>query len=89
MFDKLRRARADLTTMNALFPAAERIAHGDGIDQPGAEHLLLAALDLDDGARPNSVRGAASRARSVGVDLRSRIAHTSTRKAGRRQRGLR
>lgn len=49
MFDKLRRARADLATMNALLPAAERIARADGIEQPGAEHLLLAAIDLDDG----------------------------------------
>lgn len=49
MLNKMRRARADLATMNALFPQAERIAHADGIDQPGAEHLLLAALDLDDG----------------------------------------
>jgi ATP-dependent Clp protease ATP-binding subunit ClpA len=49
MFDKLRRARADIATMNALFPAAEHIARDDGIEQPGAEHLLLASLDLDDG----------------------------------------
>lgn len=49
MFDKLRRARADLGTMNVLFPRAEQIARDDGIDQPGAEHLLLAALELDDG----------------------------------------
>ena len=49
MFDKLRRARTDLATMNALLPAAERFAHEEGIDQPGEEHLLLAALDLDDG----------------------------------------
>jgi ATP-dependent Clp protease ATP-binding subunit ClpA len=49
MFDKMRRARADLATMNTLFPAAERIARDDGIDQPAAEHLLLAALELDDG----------------------------------------
>lgn len=48
MFENLRRARADLATMNALFPAAERIAHDDGVEQPGAEHLLLAALELDD-----------------------------------------
>ena len=49
MFNNLRRARADLATMNALFPSAEQIARDDGIDQPGAEHLLLAALDLEDG----------------------------------------
>jgi ATP-dependent Clp protease ATP-binding subunit ClpA len=49
MFDTMRRARADLATMNAVLPAAERMARHDGIDEPGAEHLLLAALDLDDG----------------------------------------
>jgi ATP-dependent Clp protease ATP-binding subunit ClpA len=49
MFAKLRRARTDLATMHALFPAAERIAREDGNDEPGAEHLLLAALELDDG----------------------------------------
>lgn len=49
MFDKLRRARADLSTMNTLFPAAERIAAGEGVDRPGAEHLLLAAFELEDG----------------------------------------
>ena len=48
MFDKLRRARGDLATMHALFTAAERIARDDGVEQPGAEHLLLASLDLDD-----------------------------------------
>jgi ATP-dependent Clp protease ATP-binding subunit ClpA len=55
MFDKLRRARADIATMNALFPAAERIARDDGIEQPGAEHLLLASLDLDDGIASNAL----------------------------------
>lgn len=49
MFKKLRRARADLALMKALLPAAERFAREEGIDQPGAEHLLLAALDLEDG----------------------------------------
>lgn len=52
MLESLRRARADVATMNAVLPAAERLAHDEGIDQPGAEHLLLAALDLvDDIAR--------------------------------------
>ncbi len=48
MFSGLRGARADLATMNRLFPEAERLAHRDGIDEPGAEHLLIAALDLLD-----------------------------------------
>lgn len=56
MFDKLRRARADLATMNALLPDAERIARDDGVDQPGAEHLLLAALGLDDGVAQQALR---------------------------------
>lgn len=50
MLKALRRARADLNTMNQLFPEAERIARSDGTERPGAEHLLLAALDLDDTA---------------------------------------
>ncbi len=49
VFNKLRRAKADLATMNVLFSAAERFARADGIQSPGAEHLLLAALDLQDG----------------------------------------
>lgn len=44
------RARADIATMNALLPAAERIARSQGEQEPAAEHLLLAALDLPDGA---------------------------------------
>lgn len=57
MFNKLRRARADLTTMNALFPAAERIAREDGIEQPGAEQLLVAAFNLDDGIAHDALGG--------------------------------
>lgn len=49
MFSKLRRARPDLGTMNRLFPAAESIARAEGAEKPAAEHLLLAALDLEDG----------------------------------------
>ena len=48
MFSKLRRARADLGTMNRLLPRAEQIAHSAAAERPGAEHLLLAALEFDD-----------------------------------------
>lgn len=41
--------------MNSLFPAAERIARDDGIEQPGGEHLLLAALDLNDDIASNAL----------------------------------
>ena len=70
MFNKLRRAREDLTTMNVLFPAAEQIAHDDGIDQPAVEHLLLAALDLDDGI----AKDALSAVGVSSVELRAAIA---------------
>ena len=49
MLDGLRRAAADMRTMNTLLPAAERIARSEGVDAPAAEHLLLAALELPDG----------------------------------------
>jgi ATP-dependent Clp protease ATP-binding subunit ClpA len=55
------RARADIATMNALLPAAERLAHNQGEREPAAEHLLLAALDLPDG-------GARRAFGAVGVD---------------------
>lgn len=49
------RARADIATMNALLPAAERLAHAQGEAEPAAEHLLLAALDLPDGAARRAI----------------------------------
>jgi ATP-dependent Clp protease ATP-binding subunit ClpA len=55
------RARADIATMNALLPEAERLAHAQGLAEPAAEHLLLAALDLPDG-------GARRVFAAVGVD---------------------
>lgn len=61
MLTRLRRARADVTTMNRLLPAAERLARQEGLQRPAAEHLLLAALDLDD-------RVAAEALAAVGVD---------------------
>jgi len=45
-----RRPLADIKTMNALFPAAEREAIAMGESEPGPEHLILAALDLPDGS---------------------------------------
>ncbi|HOF64145.1 MAG TPA: Clp protease N-terminal domain-containing protein [Dermatophilaceae bacterium] len=49
MLSSLRRARADVALMGTVLPAAEHLAQADGIPEPGAEHLLLAALDLPDG----------------------------------------
>jgi ATP-dependent Clp protease ATP-binding subunit ClpA len=44
----IRNAVADIRTMKTLFSAAENEAAGLGDQQPGAEHLFLAALTLDD-----------------------------------------
>lgn len=69
MFGKLRRARADLALMNRLLPAAEQLALAEGAERPGAEHLLLAALELDDGV----ARAALAAAGIAPADLRTAI----------------
>jgi hypothetical protein len=45
-----RKPRQDIKTMSVLFPAAEAAARADGLDVAGAEYLLVAALDLEDGS---------------------------------------
>lgn len=49
MFDSLRRRLRDAATLKALCEAAEGHARRAGQDQPGAEHFVLAAIDLPDG----------------------------------------
>jgi ATP-dependent Clp protease ATP-binding subunit ClpA len=49
MFGKLRARIQDIGTVKALCIAAETHARDGGEDKPGAEHFLLAALDLPDG----------------------------------------
>lgn len=44
------RARTDLRIMKTVFPEAERLALEEGLPEPGAEHLLLAAVGLEDGS---------------------------------------
>lgn len=50
MFDDLRRKLDDVRTMRVLLPRAEELAQLDGRSEPGAEDLLLAALELPDGS---------------------------------------
>jgi len=45
-----RRPGQDVRIMATLFPAAEAAARADGTDSAGAEYLLAAALDLEDGS---------------------------------------
>lgn len=49
MLSRLKKARIDLATMHRLLPEAERIAQEQGDEYPSAEHLVAAALSLDDG----------------------------------------
>ncbi len=50
MFDRLFSKFADIGTIKTLCEAAERHALADGQSRPGAEHFVLAALDLPDGS---------------------------------------
>jgi len=47
---KLKTRLTDVRTINALMTGAEAYAHRAGEEQPGAEHLLLSAIDLPDGS---------------------------------------
>jgi len=49
MFQAVRQRLRDMGTIKALCQGAERHALRDGQREPGAEHFLLAALELPDG----------------------------------------
>ena len=80
---KLPNAVRNIQTLSALLNAAEADALAAGEELPGAEHLLLAALDLEDGtarrafeavgADPDDLRAAiaaqhADALRAIGID---------------------
>jgi ATP-dependent Clp protease ATP-binding subunit ClpA len=70
----IRNALADIRTMNALFTAAENEAIALGDEQPGDEHLFLAALTLDDASARTALSGLGASA----DDVRSAIAKVHT-----------
>lgn len=49
MFEAIKQRAADMRTIKTLCEQAERHANASGQHQPGAEHFILAALDLPDG----------------------------------------
>lgn len=49
MFSKIRQRFRDMKTIAALCTAAEKHVNAGGQREPGAEHFVLAALDLPDG----------------------------------------
>lgn len=49
MFTRIRQRFQDMHTIKVLCQSAERHANADGQKEPGAEHFVLAALELPDG----------------------------------------
>lgn len=49
MFRKLRRRLADMRALTELMTSAERLARADGLDRPGSEHVVAAAINHPDG----------------------------------------
>ena len=70
MLGLVKRRIADMGTVKALCLGAESEARRDGQREPGAEHFLLAALDLPDG----TARRAFMRAGADPAGLRDAIA---------------
>lgn len=83
MFQRIRQGLRDAGTIKALCQGAEQYALQEGQQQPGAEHFMLAALDLPDGSArrtferlgvdPAQVRGAIAKQyeqalRHIGID---------------------
>lgn len=50
MLQRIRQRLEDMRTLHRLLTRAEHIARAQGQPQPGAEHFLLAALELPDGS---------------------------------------
>ena len=49
MFNTIKQRFRDMSTINALCSGAEKLANATGQKEPGAEHLVLSALELPDG----------------------------------------
>lgn len=69
MLQKLRSRLGAMGTIKVLLEDAEAIARREGLAQPGAEHLVLAALELPDG----TARAALERAGTSGDAFASAV----------------
>lgn len=56
MFSSIKRRLGDMATITTLCSAAERHANAEGKQEPGAEHFVLAALELPDGSAAAAMR---------------------------------
>lgn len=103
MFQRIRQILRDAGTIKALCHGAEQHALTDGQQQPGAEHFLLAALDLPDGSArrtfermgvdPAQVRSAIAKQyeqalHHIGVDPRALAATAEGSQPARAKEGL-
>lgn len=70
MLQKLRSRLGDMGTIKQLLENAETIARRDGLAQPAAEHLVLAALDLPDGTARAALERTGSSAEAFAAALR-------------------
>ena len=56
MFSTIKQRFRDVSTINALCSGAEKLANANGQKEPGAEHLVLSALELPDGTARKAFR---------------------------------
>jgi ATP-dependent Clp protease ATP-binding subunit ClpA len=64
-----KRALDDMRTIKQLLTEAERISREMGQEEPGAEHLLLAAAELPDGSGARALARAGTDAARIGEAL--------------------
>lgn len=57
MLAKIRRRTKDMKALTELMTTAERFARADGVELPGSEHVVAAAIDHSDG-RAGALAGA-------------------------------
>jgi len=69
MFRRLKARATTMKTISTLLQQAEEIARGRGADEPAAEHLVLAALQLPDGTASRALERLGSSSDDFGAAL--------------------
>lgn len=74
MLQKLRSRLGDMSAIKKLLESAEAIARREGLAQPAAEHLVLAALELPDGTARAALERTGSSAEAFASAVRAQHA---------------
>ena len=74
---------AEMTTIKEVLTSAESLAHEMGDKEPGSEHLLLAAIDMQDGLARRAFEQVGARPRRL-RDRDRATARGSTRRGRHR-----